>query len=108
MCQQDAIQVFETETALENLALGPFRAIEQKAFAFVDEHRRSEIALDAGRGGGGAEKMQLEHDGGIITEFGGIKNAEEKVGAGVRCELLPHAKTERPGFLADETSCPHS
>jgi hypothetical protein len=52
--------------------------------------------------------MQFEHDGGIITEFGGIKSAEEKVGAGVRCELLPHAKTARLDLLTSETLCPHS
>jgi len=72
MREQNSAQVFEAETAPQNLALRPFRAIEQIALAVVNQQRRGHIAFDARRGSGGAEKTEFKQEGVPLENFTGV------------------------------------
>ena len=57
--EQDALQPLEAQPAAEDLALGAFTAVDQKAILPVQHHRRRQAALDRRGRGRGAEENEL-------------------------------------------------
>jgi hypothetical protein len=71
---QDSIESFEPDAALQNLPLCAFAAINEKAMLVVQHDLRRKPAMDGGGGSGGAEEKDFEHGG--VNGMKGVKGVK--------------------------------
>jgi len=60
MCDQDAVQAFETRSGLQNLALGPFSTVDQEAVVFMFHDLGRQTPMDGRRRGRSTEEQDFE------------------------------------------------
>ena len=63
VCEEDAGEILKARTRLQDLALSPLSAIDQKPVFIMLDDLGGESALGRGRGGGSAEKKYFEQNG---------------------------------------------